>query len=272
MDVSVQKSGLKVGVLLSFIVMVTVNALANALPLNGVQTGVISERYENLFTPAPLTFAIWGVIYLALTVYVLFQLLPAKGKGDASRQTMLNKIGSTFILSSLLNAGWMFAWHYDQIPLTVVIMVLLLLCLIRIGHLLRVPHCSPKEELALRIPFGLYFGWITVATIANVSVLLVSLHWDGFGLSEPIWTAIILVVGLLIASVTMYRMRSVAYGLAVIWAYAGILNRHLSSQWYAGQYTLIVVMTIFSLAALLIALVATAIHMRKVAACQLRDQ
>ncbi len=267
MDVTVHTPWRKIGVLLAFVVMVTVNALANALPLNGVPTGEVADRYQNLFTPAPLTFAIWGAIYLLLLVYIVFQLLPAKGEPGIARQAMLRELSLLFMGTSLVNAGWIFAWHYDRIVLSVVLMVILLLGLMRAAWLLREPHCNSKEELALRVPFGLYFGWITVATIANVTVLFKSLNWNGFGIAEPIWTAAILVVGAAIASVTMYRIRSVAYGLAVLWAFAGILNRHLSTQWYGGQYGLVVGFTIAMLAVLLAALVVTGIHMRKVAAC-----
>ena len=272
MEVTVKKPWLKVGILLSFIIMVAVNALANILPLNGVQTGAVSDLYPNLFTPAPITFAIWGVIYLTLAVYVVFQLLPVRGEGDASRQSMLRKVGHMFIFTSLLNAGWIFAWHYYQMNLTMILMVLLLAGLMRIGWLLRTPHCSPKEELALRIPFGIYFGWITVATIANASALLVSLKWDGFGLSAPLWTAIILAVGVLIAGTTMFRTHNPAYGLAVIWAFVGILIRHLSPAWYGGQYTLIVIAAIVSIAALLVVWGATVVHTRRDALCHTKGR
>ena len=267
MEVTVHQKAIKVGVLISFLLMIAVNALANILPLNGLTTGDAANRYPNLFTPAPITFAIWGVIYLALTFYVVFQLLPGKAQTDRARQTVLEKIGKLFIFSSIMNAAWIFTWHYQLIPLSMVVMVLILVSLMRIGWLLREPHCSPAEEVALRIPFGLYFGWITVATIANAAVLLVSLGWDGFGIAQPVWMAIIVAVGAVIAAVTMYTVRSVAYGLATLWAFAGILNRHLSVQWYAGQYTLVVVATSIALGVLLCMVGVTGVHMRKVATC-----
>ncbi len=267
MDVTVRTPWRKAGVLLSFIVMVVVNALANTLPLNGLQTGQVADRFQNLFTPAPITFAIWGAIYLLLLVYVIFQLLPAKGAADPARQAMLNEVSLLFTATSLLNAAWIFAWHYEQIALSMGLMVLILLGLMRVAWLLRAPHCNPKEELALRMPFGLYFGWITVATVANIAVLLKSIAWNGFGIADPVWMAIILVVATAIAAATMYRIRSVAYGLAVIWAFAGILIRHTSPLWYNGQYGLVVGLTIAMLAVLVAALVASAIHMRRVAAC-----
>lgn len=269
MERTVRNPWLKVGILLSFIVMVGVNALANLLPLNGVNTGEVSDAYQNLFTPAPLTFAIWGVIYLGLLGYVIGQLTPARVERDPARQKMLVQVGVLFILSSLANAGWIFAWHYRQIALSMAFMVLILAALLRIGWLLRTPHCNPAEELTLRMPFGLYIGWITVATIANATALLVSLGWSGFGLSQPFWTVAILLVGTAIAGVTMYQLRNAAYGLAVLWAYVGILIRHASPAFYAGAYPILITFSIVCLVVLLAVWVVSAIHMRRVAACQL---
>ncbi len=267
MDVTVRQPWLKIAVVLAFLLMLTVNALANALPINGMQTGAVSDLYPNLFTPAPYTFAIWGAIYLMLLVYVAFQLLPAKGVQSPGQKKLLRELALLFTGTSLLNAGWILAWHYRALGLSVAVMALLLLGLMRAGWLLRQPHCDPREELALRIPFGLYFGWITVATVANVTVMLKNLNWNGLGLSEDVWMAVILVVAAAIAAVTMYRIRSVAYGLAVLWAFIGILVRHTSAQWYAGGHSLVVGLTI-ALVALLAACVAvTAVHMRRVAAC-----
>ncbi len=266
MNVSVRSKAMKIGILLSYLLMIAVNALANILPINGVNTGEASARYDTLFTPAAYTFGIWGLIYLLLGVYVVFQLLSAKGEESGKRP---EQVGWMFILSSLFNAGWIFAWHYDQIALSVVLMLLILLTLMRAAWLLREPHCSPKEELVLRIPFGIYFGWITVATIANVSVWLVSLQWDRFGISEAIWTAVLLGVGAAILGVTMWRIRSVAYGLTALWAYTGILVRHLAER--GGQYPLIVAAAAVALAALAVLTVVSGVHMRRVAACSLED-
>jgi len=176
------------------------------------------------------------------------------------------------VLTSWVNAGWIFAWHYKLLPLTMALMLVLLGLLMRAGWLLRQPHCDPKEELALRIPFNLYFGWITVATIANAAALLVNLNWNGFGLSPTVWTVAVLIVGVLLTSVTMYRVRSVAYGLVAVWAYAGILVRHLDARWYNGAYPAIVITLIASLAVLATMVVISGIHMRRVSACAVDHQ
>lgn len=269
MDVSVSSRWLRIGVLLIFVGMVAVNALANALPLNGVNTGQVSALYPNLFTPAPYTFGIWGLIYLMLAVYTGFQVL-GRSVAEGPRRKMLTEVAKLFIGTSILNAGWIFAWHYGQMALTAVLMLGLLIGLARIGWLLRTPHCSPVEELALRIPFALYFGWITVATVANITVLLVHLQWDGFGIAAPIWTALILTVASVIAAVTMYRIRSVAYGLAVVWAFVGILVRQTSANGLQGMYPLVTGFTVALLVGLVGMLIPTAIHMRRSAACEVQ--
>ncbi|MDD3214090.1 MAG: tryptophan-rich sensory protein [Eubacteriales bacterium] len=271
MNVAVKGTGQKISILIAYVAMVTVNALASILPINGVGTGEVSAKYDTLFTPAAYAFSIWGAIYLLLLVYVLFQFLPRRGETTPEQQEVLEKVGAWFVISSLFNIGWIFMWHYGHLTISVGVMALLLVSLMRIGWLLRNPHCNPKEELALRIPFGLYFGWITVATIANISVWLVSRHWDGFGIAPEVWTAVILLVGLLIAGITMYRIRSVAYGLAVTWAYAAILYRQLSASGYTGKYPLIIWVAGASVVALIVLLVITAIHMRRAASCTVPD-
>lgn len=263
MDLTVKNKGLRIGVLLSFLIMVTVNALASILPINGVGTGEVSAQYDTLFTPAAFAFAIWGPIYLLLAIYVIFQWLPAKEKGTAASQKRLRAVAMWFIVNGLVNAGWIFAWHYRHLTISLALMLLLLASLIRIGWLLRRPQGGAREELTLRAPFGLYFGWITVATIANAAVVLVSRHWNRFGLTDTFWTVTILLVGLLIAGVTMYRIRNVAYGLAVIWAYAWILVRQLSASGYAGAYPPIIAAAGFSLGVLLAVLTATIVRFRK---------
>ena len=234
--------------------MLTVNSLANILPLNGITTGQVSDRLPNLFTPMPYTFAIWGAIYLMLLVYVVFQIKKARLDGDVHREKALNRTSVLFALSSLLNAGWIFAWHYGHLSLSVVLIVLMLLCLLLINWQFRTPPYTTREELALRIPFGLYFGWVTVATVANITGWLVSRNWDGFGLTPEVWTAIMVLVATLIACITTLRLRNAAYGAAVLWALAGILVRHLSSVAFNGRYPLVLAALALSMAGMILVL------------------
>lgn len=232
---------LKILTVLTFLAMLTVNALANTLPLNGIGTGAVSDSYPNLFAPTGLTFAIWGLIYLLLTAYTLYQLGLFHDKKAPTDPGLLSKIGIAFSISSLANTAWIFSWHYRIIPLSMVLMIVILGCLIYIAQLIKKGALSGRETGFIKIPFGVYFGWITVATIANATALLVDLGWNRFGLSETLWTVCILVVGMLIGALTTIRNRDIAYGLVLVWAYAGILIKHTAAAGFAGEYGQVVV-------------------------------
>jgi hypothetical protein len=260
METQTRRVPTKLLVLATYLVMILVNALANILPINGTTTGAVSDSYPNLFAPAGLTFAIWGVIYLALAGYVLYQFgLIQKDKTDvllASDQ----KIRLLFIVSSLANSIWIFAWHFRLIPLTLVLMLVLLVCLMIINLVTRRQTYEAGGKFFVRLPFAIYFGWITVATIANVTTLLVDLQWNGAGLSEQTWTILILLAGLLIGWITMVFLKNIAYGLVLIWAYAGILLKHLSASGFAGQYTWVIVTVIGCLVLFVIALIVVVVR------------
>lgn len=230
----------KVIVLVSYVLMIVVNALANTLPLNGITTGEISNNYENLFAPTGFTFAIWGLIYLLLAAYTLYQLGLFGGNKSAANERLLSRVGILFSISSLANAAWIFCWHYDYIPLSMLLMVIILLCLIFINEALKKETLNSRDKFFISLPFSVYFGWITVATVANVTVLLVSLGWDGFGIAPEVWTVIVLVVAALIGGITSIVNRDVAYGGVIIWAYAGILVKHISTNGYSGEYPAVV--------------------------------
>jgi hypothetical protein len=141
-----------------------------------------------------------------------------------------------FIASSVINAVWIFAWHYLQMGLTVLLMLSLLYTLIIIANLANHKAWSFTDKLFLKIPFGVYFGWITVATIANITTFLVSIGWQGFGLADSVWMIIVLFVGLVIAVARTWHDRNLAYGLVPVWAYYGIWLKHTSSAGFDGNY------------------------------------
>lgn len=241
---------IKILTTISFLVMIIVNALANIIPINGVGTGEVSDSYENLFAPAGITFAIWGVIYILLAGYTLYQL--GFFQVDSTSSNLLNKVGLFFSISSIANAAWIFSWHYYKIPVSMLLMIIILVCLIVIVLEINKHKLSLRDKIFIKIPFSVYFGWITIATIANATTLLVSLGWNGFGISEPVWTIIIIVVGLIISAVTILKNKDIAYGLVIIWAYAGILIKHKSIGGFNSQYPSIITTVIISIALLLI--------------------
>ena len=231
---------IKIFATVAYIAMVIVNGLANGLPINNRSTGAISNAYPNLFAPAGITFSIWGLIYLLLAGYALYQFV----KKDQKTEDLSKKINPFFIATSLANILWIFAWHYDFIGLSVLIMATLLILLIKIADVLRAEQLTPREKLFISAPFSVYFGWITVAAIANITVFLVSIGWNGFGIADFIWTSVILLVGALIGILRMRKDNNSAYGLVLVWAYSGILFKHLSAGSFNGQYPSVIVTAI----------------------------
>jgi benzodiazapine receptor len=206
--------------LLAFALTVLVNGLAGGTRiLGGKLTAEISDANPTLITPAGYVFSIWGVIYILLGIFVVFQALPVQSGKDYH-----GKIGWLFVLSSLLNIAWIFLWQFEYLSLSVVLMFLLLAALMAIYLRLNIgKSVAPlREKLAVHVPFSVYLGWITIASIANVSVALVSVGWDGFGIAQETWAALIVIVALLITLLVIATRKDVAYGLVVIWALVGI--------------------------------------------------
>ncbi|MHB1295204.1 MAG: tryptophan-rich sensory protein [Anaerolineae bacterium] len=215
------RTGLLRRVLVSLITVITIvfNGLANALPLNGLTTGEISDRFSVYFVPAAYVFSIWGLIYLGLLAYTVYQALPAQA-GDER----LRDIAPWYALASLANVAWLWFWHYEYLTLTPVAMLVLLVSLIVIYLRIGIGRVRPTtaERWCLHVPFSLYLGWITVATVANITSVLDGIGWSGWGLSELTWGVIMLVVAFGIAATVALSRRDVAYTMVIVWAFAGI--------------------------------------------------
>jgi len=205
--------------ILGLLFALLMNFLANALPLNGISTGEISDAIPALFTPAGYVFAIWGIIYLGLIVFTIYQALPSQ-----KNNPRLEKMGYWFFISNLLNGIWILFWHYGLVALSVLVMLGLLYSLLMVYINSKIGLVRPNrlEAWALDIPFGIYLGWISVATIANISALGVVSGWNGFGLSPVFWTISVILVGVLLAFAMILRRKEIAYPLVLIWAFAGI--------------------------------------------------
>ena len=193
-----------------FAVMILMNYLANALPLNNVTTGELSDSYPNLFVPAGITFSIWGLIYLLLGIFCVIQ-FTSRG------QEISGNTGIYFGLTCILNALWIITWHYRLMPLSLIVMVTLLVSLILINMNIRhLPHGIIKAA------FGIYLGWICIATVANITTLLVSYGWKGMGIGQEVWAIIIILVSALIIVFTVLNLKNPFIGIPVIWAFIGI--------------------------------------------------
>jgi len=209
----------------AYFVVLFVNFLSNALPLNGRTAGEISDALPSFFTPAGYTFSIWGLIYTALLGFIVYQALPGQRERPYHRQ-----VGWLFAVSSAFNVAWLFSWHYGVYALSILFMVALLITLIALYVRLdigrRHPELSIADKVLVHFPFSLYLGWITVATIANIASVVAYWGWDGFGLSGPTWSAIMMLVAAAVAGTLLFNRRNLAYAGVLIWALFGIRSAY----------------------------------------------
>ncbi|RPJ09425.1 MAG: hypothetical protein EHM28_01570 [Spirochaetaceae bacterium] len=223
------KSLFQAGNIISAAVMITVNALANLLPIAGRRTGEISDLIPNLFVPAGITFSIWGPIYILITMFIIFQArdLFSKEKKD---MPFLSGINWLLIINFIANACWIISWHYLQTALSVCFMIIILGTLIAAYQRLGIgtSKAPMSETICVRIPVSVYLGWICVATIANITAFLVTIGWDTAGLGEVFWTVALIIVAACIALAALVLRKDMALGLVVIWALAGIFIKRTS--------------------------------------------
>jgi hypothetical protein len=212
-------------VLVAALTTIVFNIAANTLPLNDLNTGEISDRFQIFFVPARYVFSIWGLIYLGLIAYAIYQVLPDQGKNPR-----LRSIGYIFILSCLANITWLGLWHYEVFIFTLIAMLVLLISLIAIYLRLDIGQSdvTTAEKWAVHIPFSIYLGWITVASIANTAQLLFYLGWNGWGVSAATWAMIMLAVGVVISVLLTLTRADIAFSLVLVWAYIGIAIKHSS--------------------------------------------
>jgi hypothetical protein len=233
--------------LFSVLITLIINILATTLPLNGQSTAEISDRFKVYFVPAGYVFSIWGVIYLGWIAFTIFQLMPAN-----KQNPRLRKFGYLFAFSNLFNAAWLFCWHYNKFGLSVIVMLTLLALLIASYLRLNVNHAfvRPAEYWSVDVLFSVYLGWITVATVANISDWLYFVKWNGFGISAQTWAGIMLAIASLLGLTMAWTRRDVGYLAVLIWAFAGIAVKQTSaptvvlSAWVAAM--LMLMLLIFS--------------------------
>jgi hypothetical protein len=225
--------------LAGFAVTIVVNALSMLRPFAGKTPGELSDAYPNLFVPAGFTFAIWGIIYLLLAFDVIYQFVFALKK-RTPEVSFMEKAGLLFFLAAAGNVGWIFAWSYGMVGLSLGIMIYLLVVLLAIYQRLSIGKgmASGAERGLVHLPYSVYLGWISIATIANVSAFLVSIKWNRFGLSQQMWTVAVMLFGLLLALVMLFRRRDIFYALVVDWAFYGILLKRLADTQFHARYVI----------------------------------
>jgi hypothetical protein len=238
--------------IIGLVAVLVVNYLANALPIAGRTTGEFSDSYPSLFTPAGLTFSIWGFIYLILIIFTIYQAKGLFKESNIPQNRYLYRIDIWFFVTSVLNVSWIFAWHYQIVWLSMVLMLLFLFSLILIYTRLDIGRrvVSRNEMYLVNMPFSIYLGWISVATIANASALLLRYNWDGWGITPATWTVIMLIIAILFTLIVLFTRKDIFYSLVIIWALAGIIYKRTeiagiyygSIAWTAGIGILIILM------------------------------
>lgn len=195
---------------------IAINALANILPINGQTTGEISNRLPVLFTPAGYVFSIWSVIYILLVIWIGYQVvLRKRGTEPSWKRTGL------FLASCLFNCAWILTWHYEYFLVTLVMMV----GLVTVLALLYVTYPRKGSDWKERGPLSVYLGWVNVALVANISYVLTYYEWNGFGLSDQLWTVFVLTFATALALHFRYHYYDRIMQLVFIWAFIGIAVR-----------------------------------------------
>lgn len=233
-----------------FIFMIMINVLANTIPINGTQTGDVSNKYTNLFQPSGFTFSIWGILYTMMLFFLIFQYrhLNQPMSDSVLRSYMI--IHLLFALSSVFNVAWLWVWHHERIGWSTGMMVLLLITL---GFLVQE---TPKDDVLAYWTFSAYLGWISVATLANMTIFWVALGVSGLNKTAVILTHVILLMGVILTSVMVLNIGNVVFALPVVWAYLGIFKRHAyerpGNKTYPSIYRMSLVWIIFLLVILMI--------------------
>lgn len=230
--------------IVGLVFVLVMNGASEAIPLNGQTSAQIANRLPIFFVPANYVFGIWGVIYVLLIVFTIYQALPSQREN-----LVLRKIGYWFALTCVANGIWLALFHYNQFVLSMVAMLVLLAALIVIYTRIGVGRSavSNTTRWCIQIPFSTYLGWITVATVANAAYVLYDAKWNGFGISGEVWAAIMLVVAAAITLTIIVTRRDVAYTAVLLWALVGIVIKQSAAPLVAGTAVVVAIVILLAL-------------------------
>jgi len=234
-----KKKTLAIANTIALIVTIIINYLSNTGIFNGNTMASVSEKYHTYFTPAAYAFSIWGLIYLGLIAFIIYQgrFLLKKGKREEfDNDKIIFQIGWWFVISCIANSLWIVAWLYEYIGLSVIIMMILLFSLFKIVIRTHMELSNPpfKKIAFVWWPFCLYSGWITVALIANIAAYLAKIEWDGFGISGIIWTIIMILVAGTVNLFMTWKRNMREFSIAGVWGLVAIAV----TNWY-GNHTIV---------------------------------
>lgn len=230
--------------ILLFLGVIAVNTLAVVLPLGGRSTGEISDMYPTPITPAGYAFMIWSVIYLLLAGFVIYQANRSYENRDS-----VQAIGIWFVVSCVLNMAWIVLWHYLYIEWSLAAMIALFFSLLIIYRKTRaITFPTRGETWFVRLPFSIYLGWISVATLVNIAVVLSKHEWNGLGLSSPQRAILMLAIGAVLAVLISFRPRDGVLPLVFVWAYIAIAVKQQDTRnVYLTAGTLAIILFVYAI-------------------------
>ncbi len=220
------------GVLL--VLTLIVNAMGAIGVINGLSQKEISDMYQTLITPAPSTFSIWSVIYTFLIISIIVMIIKNK---DSYYGRAIDEISSLFWLSCALNIVWIISFSYNLIGLSTIFIFAFLIVMVLIVE--RIGKIQNKNRFMLPITFGLYSGWLFIATVVNIAAWLVKIEWGGLGISAEIWASVILLVAVGLTLIVILKTKNAIFPLPIAWAYFGIYNFLLAPEGFQGKYSLL---------------------------------
>ncbi|MEY3423201.1 MAG: hypothetical protein RIR48_3531, partial [Bacteroidota bacterium] len=180
--------------IIGVILAITFNFLAVSLPINNKTTGELSDAYPNYFVPAGFTFSIWGIIYLLMIGFALYQAWQYQKKSSETSD-IISEISHWFFSSCVANATWIIFWHYEKVAMSLATMFFLLYSLIRFYNAVsRFRPLKAGDTLGIHIFISVYLGWISVATIANVTTMIISTGWQVSDSVQGIWTIVMIII------------------------------------------------------------------------------
>ena len=231
---------------LFLVITLIINTLGAIGLINGLSQKQISDRYVTLITPSPATFSIWGIIYSLLLIAVIVMIVK---KDDAYYKNAVDQITVLFRLSCILNAAWIVAFSYVLIELSALFILGFVITLSLICQ--KLLTIQDRKRWLLPLSFGVYAGWLFIATVVNIAAALVKLKWNGFGIPENNWAIIMLIVAVFLVVAVIAKNRNAAFPLPIAWAYFGIYQFLASPAGFKGQYGLLQTIALIGMAVLI---------------------
>lgn len=219
---------LAIGNAIAFVAANVISYLSNTGIFSGKTIGEVSDKYDALFVPAGFTFAVWGLIYAGLYAFVIYHVVTAfRESSEHELNKEVKSIGWLFVINNIATAAWVVVWIREMLVVSVALMLIQLVTLILIN--IRLSIYSPEKSLASKLftqfPLGIYFAWICIATIANISSSLLGLGWEGGQISAQVWTVILVAVAAVLSLFIILSQKNIFFGLVVIWALYGIVSK-----------------------------------------------